>query len=278
MEGILIRIMNGNKQVIINYNRMLEGKRAFITTGARGIGKAISILFAHQGAIIIVGSKNKPALNTVIKQIKRISKQSKGYLFDLSQASQTEKVCSQIINDFGGVDILVNTVGVNFRTPTHECDDDTMERLLETNYKSMIRCARKFIPGMKERSFGIIINISSIHSEMTMPGNVLYAGTKGAMNASARAMALDYARDGIRVNNICPGLIISDTVLDEINAYPEGEQRNAFLKLLDMMQPMAPGSVEDIANAALFFASGMSNYITGQTIFIDGGASIKAHP
>ena len=278
MAVTLIRNINENKQVIADYNRMLEGKRAFITTGARGIGKAIAILFARQGATVMVGSKNEPALNAVMEQIKKNSKRSKGYLFDLSQGCQTEKVCNQIIDDFGGVDILVNTVGVNFRTTVHECDDDTMERLLETNYKSTIRCARKFIPGMKKQGFGSIINISSIHSEMTMPDNVLYAGTKGAMNASGRAMALDYARDGIRVNNICPGLILSDTVQDEINAFPEGEQRTAFLKLLDGMQPLAPGSVDDIANAALFFASEMSKYMTGQTIFVDGGASVKAHP
>lgn len=273
----MARRMDENK-TIADYNSMLQGKRAFITTGARGIGKAVALLFARQGATILLGAKNEPALNAAMEQIKGISARSKGYLFDLSQGCQTERICDEIMRDFGGVDILVNTVGVNLRTPAHECDDETMERLIETNYKSTIRCARKFIPGMVERGFGSIINISSIHSEMTMPGNTLYAGTKGAMNASARAMALDYARSGVRVNNICPGLILSDTVQDEINAFPKGEKRDAFLKLLDGMQPLFPGSVNDIANAALFFASDMSNYMTGQTIFIDGGASIKAHP
>lgn len=273
----MARYMNEQK-MINNYNSMLKGKRAFITTGARGIGKAIALLFAQQGATVMVGAKNERALNETMDQIKKISPRSKGYLFDLSQGCQTEHVCDEIIGDYGGVDVLVNTVGVNLRTPAHECDDATIERLIETNYKSTIRCARKFIPGMVNRGFGSLINISSIHSEMTMPGNTLYAGTKGAMNASARAMALDYARSGIRVNNICPGLILSDSVQDEINAFPEGEQRDAFLKLLDGMQPLYPGSVDDIANAALFFASDMSNYMTGQTIFVDGGASIKAHP
>ena len=105
----------------------------------------------------------------------------------------------------------------------------------------------------------------------------IYAGTKGAMNATARAAALDYARKGVRVNVICPGLILSDNMMDEISTYPEGPERNAFLELLDNMQPLAPGSVEDISNAALFLASDMSSYITGQAIMVDGGASIKAH-
>lgn len=113
---------------------------------------------------------------------------------------------------------------------------------------------------------------------MTMPGFLGYAGTKGAVNASARAMALDYAGKGIRVNTICPGLIMSDNLMDEVNSYPEGPQRNAFMTMLEHMQPLAPGRSEDIANTALFLASDMSSYITGQSIMVDGGASIKAHP
>lgn len=90
-------------------------------------------------------------------------------------------------------------------------------------------------------------------------------------------MALDYAKKGIRVNNISPGLILSDNMQDEILGYPEGEQRDHFMEMLRNMQPLPPGKMEDIANAALFLASEMSAYITGQTIFADGGASIKAH-
>ncbi len=263
---------------IPDYNQMLKGKRAFITTGGRGIGKAIALLFARQGATVLVGSKNETALRLTMKEIQQFSDYSKGYLVDLSQSNATEQICERILEEYEGIDILVNTVGINHRAPAHECDDETLDRLLETNYKSAIRCARKFIPGMLAREFGNIINISSIHSEMTMPGYMLYAGTKGAMNASARAMALDYAGTGIRVNNICPGLILSDTVQDEINAFAKGKEREAFLELLNGMQPLDPGMVDDIANAALFFASDMSKYMTGQTMFVDGGASIKAHP
>ena len=110
-----------------------------------------------------------------------------------------------------------------------------------------------------------------------MPGFGLYAGTKGAMNAAARAMALDYAPYGIRVNTICPGLILSDNMMDEINTYPEGKERDDFMKLLIAMQPLPPGQMEDVSNAALFLASPMSKYTTGEIIMVDGGASIKAH-
>ena len=106
----------------------------------------------------------------------------------------------------------------------------------------------------------------------------MYAGTKGAVVSAARAMALDYAPYGIRVNTICPGLILSDVVKDEIKEYPEGKERKTFIKQLHSMQPLPPGKMRDISNAALFLASEMSSYVTGQVIMADGGASIVAHP
>lgn len=134
-----------------------------------------------------------------------------------------------------------------------------------------------FVPGMRERKCGNIINISSIHGVQTMPGFGIYAGTKGAINATTRAMALDYAEDGIRVNCICPGLIMSDNMVDEINTYSEGKERNEFMEFLYKMQPLEPGTMEDVADAALYLASDMSSYMTGQLLMLDGGASVKAH-
>lgn len=262
---------------MLDYQHLLQGKRVFISTGARGIGKDIALLFARQGATIAVGARNVKALEATMEELRAISPESKGYVLDLSQGEQTEAIAKQVLADFGGVDILVNTVGVNRHHPIHEYDDATMESFLESNYKSGMRLSRAFLPGMIERRDGVIINISSIHSIQTMPGFGLYAGTKGAMNAAARAMALDYAPYGIRVNTICPGLIMSDNMMDEIYTYPEGKERDDFMKLLTGMQPLPPGQMEDVSNAALFLASPMSKYTTGQIIMVDGGASIKAH-
>ena len=262
----------------MDYNRQLAGKRALITTGGRGIGKAIALLFARQGAAVYVGSRNVKALEKTMAEIQAISPASRGYVLDLSDPDATERVCDEMLCDAGGIDVLVSTVGVNVKRPAHEWTDEVMARLWETNYLSGMRFARKVLPGMIERGQGSIVNISSLHSAYTMPGYSMYAATKGAMNAAARVMALDYAPFGIRVNTICPGLIMSDVMTDEVMDHPAGKEREDFLKLLDNMQPLPPGQVEDIANAALFLAGDMSKYITGQTIFVDGGASIKAHP
>ena len=257
----------------MNYTKLLEGRRAFVTTAGQGIGLGIAVLFAQHGA-----ARNPQKLERALREVQQFSQTSRGYLCDLSEREQVENTCDTILKDMGGVDILVSTVGINpNKGPIHTYDEETLNLLLETNYKSGLRCMKKLVPGMLDRGFGNIIFISSIHGVQTMPTFGIYAGTKGAMNATARAAALDYARKGVRVNVICPGLILSDNMMDEISTYPEGPERNAFLELLDNMQPLAPGSVEDISNAALFLASDMSSYITGQAIMVDGGASIKAH-
>lgn len=261
----------------MDYGKMLIGKRAFITTGARGIGKEIALLFAKHGATVAVGGKNLLKLQETEMQLKEVSPASRGYELNLSNLEEVKKICRQLIADFGGIDILVNTVGINRHGKVHECDEEWLETVINTNYKSGLLCAKELLPGMLERKYGNIINISSIHGTMTMPGFGIYAGTKGAVNATARAMALDYATEGIRVNNISPGLIMSDNMLDEVNTYPEGEERERFMEMLRHMQPLSPGKMEDVANTALFLASDMSAYITGQTIMVDGGASIKAH-
>ncbi|MFV0414199.1 MAG: SDR family NAD(P)-dependent oxidoreductase [Oscillospiraceae bacterium] len=261
----------------MDYNRLLEGKHAFITSGQRGIGREIALLFARQGATVAVGGPREEAVRAAQAELMSIQPASRGYVCNLGKREETENTCATVLKDFGKVDILVNTVGVNRQKPAHEITDQDMEELLEINYKSGLRCARKMLPGMMERKAGAILNISSIHGVVTMPKFALYAGTKGAVNASARAMALDYAPYGIRVNTICPGLIMSDNMVDELNGYPEGEKREAFEAMLRNMQPLPPGTMADVANAALFLASGMAAYITGQVIMVDGGASAKAH-
>lgn len=262
----------------MDYNHLLNNKNAFITIAGQGIGKAIALLFAKQGAKVAIGARRKEKLEKALAELRIICPDAQGYQADYSDPAQTEEVCKNVLRDFGKIDVLVNVVGVNISGAVHEMKDADLEHVLETNFKSYLRCIRAFLPGMLERRSGNIVNISSIHSIETMPGFAVYAGTKGAINAAARAIALDYAQSGIRINTVCPGLIMSDAILEEIASYPEGKQRENFVDMLSKMQPLSAGRVGDIANAALFLASEMSSYITGQIIIADGGASIKAHP
>lgn len=242
---------------IPDYNQMLAGKNVLITTAARGIGKSIALLFARQGADVYFGGRNEEYVRTTEKELQSIRPGCRGYVVDLAKADQTEAFVDAAVKDSGGFDILVSTVGVNCHCPAAEYKDEDMFRLLETNYLSGVRCARKVIPTMQARGGGSIINISSIHSLMSQPTNMLYAGTKGAMNAAARVMALDYAYDDMDK--------LDDAGKKQLDA------------ALHRCQPLEPGRMQDIANTALFFASNMSANITGQTLLSDGGTSIKAH-
>ena len=262
----------------MDYSRLLDNKRVFISSGARGIGREIALLFAKQGATVCVGGKNLPKLAETEKELKTFSPESFSVACNLSSQEEITNAVDTVLKRWGGIDILVNTVGINHHVVAHEYSEEELSLFLDTNYKSALRLMKAFVPGMLENHQGNIVNISSIHSVMSMPGYMIYAGTKAALNASSRVMALDYARQGIRVNTICPGLILSDVLQDEINSYPAGEARNEFMEMLDRMQPLSPGHMIDIANAALFLASDMSAYMTGQSIMVDGGASIKAHP
>lgn len=261
---------------IPDYAGLLKGRKAFITTAARGIGKSIALLFARHGADVYFAGRNEAYVRETEALLRTIRPECRGYVCDLANAEESEAVARQALQDSGGIDVLVCSVGVNCHVPSAEWKDGDMFRLLETNYISGLRFARVFIPGMQAKHGGSIINISSIHSLMTQPSNMLYAGTKGAMNAAARAMALDYAKDNIRVNTICPGVIISDVFYDDMDRMMPEERRN-FDIAIRHCQPLEPGSMPDIANAALFFASDMSAYVTGQHLLVDGGTSIMAH-
>ena len=250
---------------IPDYNQMLAGKNVLITTAARGIGKSIALLFARQGADVYFGGRNEEYVRTTEKELQSIRPGCRGYVVDLAKADQTEAFVDAAVKDSGGFDILVSTVGVNCHCPAAEYKDEDMFRLLETNYLSGVRCARKVIPTMQARGGGSIINISSIHSLMSQPTNMLYAGTKGAMNAAARVMALDYAKDNIRVNTICPGVVISDVMYDDMDKLDDAGKKQLDAAL-HRCQPLEPGRMQDIANTALFFASNMSANITGHDL------------
>lgn len=264
------------QSTIADYNHMLQGKNVLITTAARGIGKSIALLFARQGADVYFGGRNEEYVRATEKELQAVRPGCRGYVVDLADAGQTEAFADAVLRDSGGIDVLVPTVGVNCHCPGAQYTDEDMFRLLETNYLSGLRCMRKVIPGMQTRGGGSIVNISSIHSLMTQPGNMLYAGTKGAMNSASRAIALDYAKDRIRINTICPGVVVSDVFYDDMDSMTP-EQLSRFHDNVRRCQPLEPGRMQDIANAALFFASDMSAFVTGQVLLVDGGTSIKAH-
>ena len=262
----------------MNYNNMLIGKTAIVTGAAMGIGKQIAITLANQGAKIIAIDINREKLNETIKIINKISLDSKSYVCDVGNYEEITTTISKIKSENNLVNILVNGVGINNRSLAHEIKEDDLETILDTNFKSGYRLIKAVIPDMIELGGGTIVNISSIHSIMTMPENGAYAASKGAMNALARAVALDYAHHNIRINNVALGYVLSDMNKIPVSHIDSDEEKEKVLtEMCKHMQPLKPAKCEDVANTVLYLVSEMSNYMTGQTICLDGGASIKAH-
>jgi len=261
----------------MDYNKLLENKVALITSGAMGIGKEIALTFARQGAKIIIADINKIELEKTLKLLEDITKECKAFYCDMGNKDDIILLERNIRESFGTIDILINSVGINERTPIHEITDEILDRIIDVNLKSGYRLMKAFIPDMINNGGGRIINISSIHSVMTLPNYGAYAASKGAMNAMARATALDYAKYNIRVNTIALGVIMSDTMKALYSHIKDEEELKLAYHKHDLSQPLPCGSCEDVANTALYLASDMSNYLTGQVIMLDGGASIKAY-
>lgn len=166
------------EKYITDYNRLLEGKKVFITTAARGIGKSIAVLFARQGAEIYFAGRNEAYVRAAEEELQRLNPACRGYVCDLALGEQSEAAATQALRDSGGFHVLVCTVGVNCHCTVEDFRDEDMARLIETNYLSGLRFARRFAASLRKNR-GCIVNISSIHSQMTQPTNMIYAGTKG---------------------------------------------------------------------------------------------------
>lgn len=262
----------------MDYNKLLCNKTAIITGAAMGIGRQIAITFAKQGAKVIAVDINEEKLRETMKFISDFSDDSKSYICNVGVYEEIIELINKIKNDNKFIDILVNCVGINERTLAHEIEEDVLDNILNVNFKSGYRLMKAFIPGMIEHGSGTIVNISSIHSIMTMPEHGAYAASKGAVNAMSRAIALDYAPYNIRINNIALGYILSDMNKIEVSHIENEDEKDRILtERYSHLQPLKAAKCEDVVNTALYLASDMSNYLTGQTICLDGGASIKAH-
>ena len=261
----------------MDYNKLLKNKVALITSGAMGIGKEIALTFAQQGAKVVIADINRDELKKTLELLRNIEPLCEAFYCDMGVKDDVSKLEKNIRECFGSIDILVNSVGINERTPVHEITEEVLDRIIDVNLKSGYRLMKAFIPDMINNGGGRIINISSIHSVMTLPNYGAYAASKGAMNAMARAAALDYAKYNIRVNTIALGVIMSDTMKALYSHITDEEELKIAYHKHDLSQPLPCGTCEDVANTALYLASDMSNYLTGQVIMLDGGASIKAY-
>ena len=243
---------------------MLEGKVALITGAARGIGKAIALKFAAEGAdVAFTDLVINEAAEETIAEIAAFGHKVKGYASNAANFDETHTVVEEILKEFGHIDILVNNAGITKDGLVLRMSEAQWDAVIAVNLKSAFNFIHAVIPSMARQKGGSIINMASIAGQMGNPGQINYASSKAGLIAMAKTVAKEMGSRGIRANAIAPGFIVSEMT----NALPEAV-REEYIKSIPLKRG---GTVEEIANTALYLASDLSSYVTGQVIAVNGG-------
>lgn len=241
----------------------LEGKVALITGGGRGIGRGIAHRLAEEGAAVTVVDILGESARETATEIAHKKGQSLGLQVDITNLSEIDEMLAQVFDTFGQLDILVNNAGVMGQKPILEITEEDWDRTMSVNLKGVFFCSQAVVRYfLKEKRQGKIVNIASVESEIAWPDSIPYATSKGGVTMLTKAMAYDLAAHGINVNAVGPGST------DTGKNYLDSARRKAYEGLIPMRKI---GTPNDIANAVLFLSSPESDYVTGHTLYVDGG-------
>ncbi len=243
---------------------MLKGKNIVITGGSRGIGKAIAKEYARNGAnLAIIASNNSKAANDTIEELKELKSDARLYICDVKNPEQVEAVSQEVLADFGKVDILVNNAGITKDNLLPSLKITDIDDVIDVNLKGCIYVTRAFMRSFVKNRAGNIINISSVVGLMGNKGQTNYAASKAGIVGFTKSVAKEYGKRSIRCNAIAPGYIATEMTAELSEAQTQEIKKQIPMERL--------GTSEDVAKLALFLASDMSDYITGEVIKVDGG-------
>lgn len=243
---------------------LLTGKTALITGASRGIGKAIALLFAGEGAdIAITNIADDNEFKNAIGEIKAIGVKVKGYVSNAADFDDSKRVIDEIINDFSKIDILINNAGITRDTLLMRMNEEDWDAVIAVNLKSVFNLTKALIPYMLKQKSGSIINMSSVVGVSGNPGQSNYAASKAGIIGFTKSIAKETGSRNIRCNAIAPGFIMT-----EMTEKLPDEVKNEWVSKIPLKRG---GTPEDVAHTALYLASDLSSYVTGQTIHVCGG-------
>ena len=246
---------------------MLEGKIALVTGAAKGIGRAIALALAADGATVIVnynGSAQKA--EAVVDEIKALGKDSEAYQCNVANTADVDAMIKDVIKRYGSLDILVNNAGITRDNLIMKMSEEDFDAVIDANLKGCFNTIKAVSRQMLKQRAGRIINITSVSGILGNAGQANYAASKAGIIGLTKTMARELASRGITVNAVAPGFIkteMTDVLKDDI--------KKAIMENIPMK---AFGETEDIANAVVFLASDEAKYITGQTLHVDGGMAM----
>lgn len=254
----------------------LKGKNVLVTGATSGIGQAIAIRFLVEGANVALNYRNDiHKLEDAQKQIAQLQSRLDYPLGqplpvegDVSQEKDIIRMCHEVVEKLGSLDILINNAGLQTNEPSHQVETDEFDQVIAVNLRGAYLCAREAIKHfLNQKRQGIIINISSVHELIPRPQYISYSISKGGMENMTKTLALEYAKKGIRVNALAPGA--TATPINDWSNDPQQKQT------IEEHIPMGRvGTSEEMAAITAFLASDEAAYITGQTLFVDGGLTL----
>lgn len=241
-----------------------EGKSVLVTGGSRGIGREVAIEFAKNGADVAINytSSEESALN-IKEEIEELGRKCKIIKCDVSDFNKVSEMVKDVVNDFGKIDILVNNAGVTKDGLLIRMNEDDFDKVMDINLKGVFNVTKATTKFMMKKKYGKIINMSSVVGIVGNAGQANYCASKAGVIGFTKATAKEFASRNININAIAPGFIetdMTDILPDDIKE-----------KMLEQIPQKCAGKAENIADVALFLASDMSEYITGQVINVDGG-------
>jgi len=253
---------------------LLKNRVAIVTGGAKGIGRAICLKFAEEGSNIVVNALHIEGAQKVAEEIKALGRESLAIAADVSDSAEVNDMVGQTIKKFGKIDILINNAGGITGAKEGSIEDTTDEdwdRIVGVNLKGQFLCCRAVVPHMKKNKYGKIVNVSSMGAIHPPAPIVHYHSAKGGVISLTSNLAFELARENITVNAILPGPVRSEFFTEMLKGMSE-EEGKAFFTMLDNRVPMLRMGVPgEIAGVALFLASDLSSYVTGESINAGGG-------
>jgi meso-butanediol dehydrogenase / (S,S)-butanediol dehydrogenase / diacetyl reductase len=247
----------------------LRGKTAIVTGAATGIGKASSLLFAQEGAFLVLADLDEIKGHQVTSEISAAGGKAIFVPTDVSKADEVQYLVQEAVRVQGKVDVLFNNAAINFFGSVTDTPEEEWDRVIGVNVRSVFLGCKYTIPFMKDNGGGSIINTASVAGIVGLKNLAAYTASKGAVMQLTKNVALDYASFGIRINALCPGVTATEMTLKVIADSPDPD---ATRRRYDTGRPMGRiGEPNEIAQAALFLASDESTYITGTSLVVDGG-------
>lgn len=247
----------------------LKDKIIIITGAGSGIGKSTAALFASEGATVIIADVQEDSGKAAVTEIEATGGNAMFISCDVTDASSTTVMADQVVNTFGRIDVLFNNAGISGVGAVHEVSEEVWERVLRVNVTGVFLTCKAVLPYMMKTKTGSIINMSSGIAEIGVSERASYSASKGAVLSLTKAMQVDYAPYGIRVNALLPGTIMTPFVEGYLKTSLDPEASVAAIKRRQLSGEL--GKPEDVARAALFLASDESGFVMGSPLYVDGG-------